>query len=218
MPLPQAVIFDFDGLLVDTEWAIYQSWVRVFDREGHPLPIDIFIQCVGAGYTHWNPGDHLESLTGRTYDWERINASRQEEIHADLAHSGLMPGAVELLDYLHGKQIPLAVASSSSHRWVDSWLDKLGIRKRFNAVVCRDDGYPVKPDPALYLAAARQLGIKPQDCLALEDSQNGATAAKTAGISVFAVPNRMTASSDFAIADQRLDSLCDAIPLLREME
>lgn len=218
MPLPQAVIFDFDGLLVDTEWAIYQSWVRVFDREGHPLPLEIFVQCVGAGYTHWNPGDHLETLTGQTYDWDGINAARQEEIHADLAHSGLMPGALELLDYLQCQGIPLAVASSSSHRWVDSWLDKLGIRDRFRTVVCRDDGYPVKPDPSLYRAAAAQLGTDPRECLALEDSQNGATAAKTAGMRVFAVPNRMTFASDFGIADRRLESLCDALPLFKAME
>ncbi len=137
---PQAVVFVFDVLLVDTEWAIYESWFRVFDPEGHPLPLDVFIQCVGSGYSHWNPGDHLETLTGKSYDWDHINAGRQEEIHTALTHHGLLPGACELLEYLRARQIPLAVASSSSHRWVDSWLEKLDIRCFFNTEVCRDDG------------------------------------------------------------------------------
>lgn len=86
-----AVIFDFDGLLVDTEYAIYASWLRVFDSCGHPLPLDLFNQCLGSGYTHWNPGDHLEKLTGRTFDWDEINALRQKEIVRDLEHAGLLP-------------------------------------------------------------------------------------------------------------------------------
>ena len=92
-----AVIFDFDGLLVDTEYAIYSSWERVFASCGHPLPLDLFNQCLGSGYTHWNPGEHLEKLTGRTFDWETVNSRRQEEIVRDLEHAGLLPGAGELI-------------------------------------------------------------------------------------------------------------------------
>lgn len=101
-----AVIFDFDGLLVDTEYAIYASWLRVFDSCGHPLPLDLFNQCLGSGYTHWNPGDHLEKLTGRTFDWDEINALRQKEIVRDLEHAGLLPGAGELIRSLAEKEFP----------------------------------------------------------------------------------------------------------------
>ena len=76
----RAVIFDFDGLLVDTEYAIYSSWERVFASCGHALPLDLFNQCLGSGYTHWNPGEHLEQLTGRTFDWEAVNGRRQERL------------------------------------------------------------------------------------------------------------------------------------------
>ncbi len=72
-PPPQAIIFDFDGLLVDTEWAIYQSWARVYEREGHDLPLDLFNSCLGSGYTHWNPGEHLEKLTRKTNDRPSID-------------------------------------------------------------------------------------------------------------------------------------------------
>ena len=122
----RAVIFDFDGLLVDTEYAIYSSWERVFASCGHALPLDLFNQCLGSGYTHWNPGEHLEQLTGRTFDWEAVNGRRQEEIVRDLEHAGLLPGACELIRSLAEAGTPMGVASSSSHRSVTSsclsWL------------------------------------------------------------------------------------------------
>lgn len=203
----RAVIFDFDGLLVDTEYAIYASWLRVFDSQGHPLPLDLFNQCLGSGYTHWNPGDHLEQLTGRTFNWDDINARRQEEIVRDLEHAGLLPGAQELIRRLADAGTPMGVASSSSHRWVDGWLDKLGIMPLFKTVVCRDDNLPVKPDPALFLKAAENLGISPSACLVLEDSQNGTTAAFRAGMPVIAIPNRVTEQADFSLASSRISSL-----------
>ena len=76
-----------------------------FDSCGHPLPLDLFNQCLGSGYTHWNPGDHLEKLTGRTFDWDEINALRQKEIVRDLEHAGLLPGAGELIRSLAEKGI-----------------------------------------------------------------------------------------------------------------
>ncbi len=215
---PKAVLFDFDGVLVDTEWAIYKSWERVFSAHGHKLPLDCFNQCLGSGYTHWNPADHLESLTGKTYDWDTINAERQERIHADLAQAGLMTGAMEILDYCRDQKLPLAVASSSSHRWVDDWLEKLDIRNRFVSVLCRDDGYPVKPDPALYLATACRLELAPADCLVIEDSENGTTAAHRAGIPVISVPNRITECASFELATCRVASLHEALELLKQAQ
>lgn len=85
----------------------------------------------GSGYTHWNPGEHLEKLTGRTFDWETVNSRRQEEIVRDLEHAGLLPGAGELIRNLGEAGTPMGVASSSSHRWVDGWLNRLGIMPIF---------------------------------------------------------------------------------------
>lgn len=116
---------------MDTEYAIYSSWERVFASCGHPLPLDLFNQCLGSGYTHWNPGEHLEKLTGRTFDWETVNSRRQEEIVRDLEHAGLLPGAGELIRNLGEAGTPMGVASSSSHRWVDGWLNRLGIMPYF---------------------------------------------------------------------------------------
>ncbi|MEF2891213.1 MAG: HAD-IA family hydrolase, partial [Akkermansia sp.] len=154
-----------------------------------------------------NPGDHLEKLTGRTFDWDEINALRQKEIVRDLEHAGLLPGAGELIRSLAEKGIPMAVASSSSHRWVDGWLNKLDIMPYFKTVVCRDDNLPVKPDPALFLRAAENLEIQPSQCLVLEDSQNGTTAAFRAGMPVISIPNRVTVQADFSHASVKIGSL-----------
>ena len=196
----KGIIFDFDGVLVDTEWAIYRSWVQLFEREGQTIDIETYSPCLGAGYSHWNPADYLESLTGKKYNWELETPARQAVLEADLEQMGLMPGAEELLNWCKGHHIPMAVASSSSRRWVAGWLEKLGIMGDFKGVFTRTDGYPVKPDPALFLAARACLDVPPEHCIIVEDSENGTISAKRAGISCVAIPNRMTRLSDFSAA------------------
>ncbi len=207
MKRPCGIIFDFDGVLVDTEWAIYQSWVQLYAREGQEISIATYSPCLGAGYSHWNPAEHLEKLTGKKYDWEVETPARQAVLEADLARSGLMDGAAELLDWCDEQGIKLTVASSSSRRWVQGWLEHLGIYHRFAGVFTRTDGYAVKPNPALFLAAQECLGLPKEECLIVEDSENGTISAQNAGIPCVAIPNRMTESSDFSRAQFRLPSL-----------
>jgi len=206
---PKAVFFDFDGLIVDTEWSIYSSWLKVYHAYGHDLPLGTYNQCLGSGYSHWDPGKHLEGLINETLDWQTIHLQRQNEIDADLSHAGALPGVESLINHFRSLNIPLAVASSSSHRWVDYWLKKLGLFEHFSCVVCRDDGYAVKPDPALYLAAIARLQVEPSQCLAFEDSANGSLAALRAGLNVFAVPNRVTRHAEFDPAVRILGSMED---------
>ena len=215
MRLPKGIIFDFDGVLVDTEWAIYQSWVHLYAREGQEISIATYAPCLGAGYSHWDPAAHLEKLTGKKYDWEKETPARQAMLEADLERSGLMDGALELLDWCAGQGIGLAVASSSSRRWVQGWLEKLGIYDRFAGVFTRTDGYPVKPSPALFEAAQQCLGLEKADCLIIEDSENGTIAAQNAAIPCVAIPNRMTESSDFSRASYRCASLRALLNALR---
>lgn len=207
MRCPRGIIFDFDGVLVDTEWAIYQSWVQLYAREGQQISIATYSPCLGAGYSHWNPADHLEKLTGKKYDWEVETPARQAVLEADLARAGLMDGALELLDWCAEQGIGLTVASSSSRRWVQGWLERLGIYERFDGVFTRTDGYAVKPDPALFLAACNCLNLPKEDCLIVEDTENGTISARNAGIPCVAVPNRMTESCDLSRAQYRVASL-----------
>lgn len=217
MRRPKGIIFDFDGVLVDTEWAIYQSWVKLYAREGQEITIETYAPCLGAGYSHWDPASHLESLTGKKYNWEKETPARQAVLEADLARSGLMEGAAELLDWCAEQGVGITVASSSSRRWVQGWLERLSIYNRFAGVFTRTDGYPVKPNPALFEAAQQCLGLQKNECLIIEDSENGTIAAQNAGIPCVAIPNRMTAHSDFSRAAYRSTSLRSLLSTLRSL-
>lgn len=212
----RALLFDFDGVLVDTEWAIYSAWRRTFEAHGHPLPLEIYTRCIGSDFATWSPKAHLEDLTGNAFDWHDLDARRQREIMADLETATPMAGLEQMLQALEGLQLPCAVVSSSSHHWVDGWLAKLGLGANFRTTVCRGDAPRIKPAPDLYLEAARRLGLEPADCLVIEDSLNGVLSAKAAGMNVWAVPNRVTAGLDFSPADRVMGSLEECADALSE--
>ena len=90
----RAVLLDFDGVIVDTEWAIYQSWQRTFADHGHPLPLEVYNQCSGSDFATWSPKTHLEELTGNSFDWHQIDGVRRTAITADLEGAGPIPGVV----------------------------------------------------------------------------------------------------------------------------
>jgi HAD superfamily hydrolase (TIGR01509 family) len=204
-----AVLFDFDGVLVDTEWAIYQAWLRTFQNHDHDLPLEVYTQCIGSDFATWSPKTHLEDLTGASFDWHDLDAMRQAEIMAELRDAGPMAGVVNLLENLNAQMIPCAVVSSSSHSWVDGWLEKLKLTRHFQTVVCRGDAPRIKPAPDLYLEAAKRLALAPADCLVIEDSFNGIKSATAAGMTAWAVPNRVTANLDFSAAARTLGSLAE---------
>lgn len=204
-----AVLFDFDGVLVDTEWAIYEAWLRTFRGHGHELPLEIYTRCIGSDFDTWSPKTHLEDLTGSSFDWHQLDDDRQIEIRRDLEQAGPMPGVVALLASLKSQGTRIGVVSSSSHQWVDGWLERLRLSSHFETVVCRGDAPRIKPAPDLWLEALRRLNLPASEVLVFEDSLNGVKSAKEAGLTVIAVPNRTTAGLDFSIADRVLPSLED---------
>ena len=177
-----AVLFDFDGILVDTEWAIYQAWLKTFRGHGQDLPLSLYTRCIGSDFDAWSPKIHLEDLTKLGFDWVKMDAQRQIEIRAALEMAGPIEGVMELLAEIRNHNIPAAVVSSSSHFWVDGWLDKLGMRDFFSEIVCKGDAARIKPAPDLYLEAAGRLGVQAEECLVIEDSLNGLISAKAASI------------------------------------
>jgi len=207
-----AVLLDFDGVVVDTEWAIYEAWRRTFEGHGHPLPLALYNRCIGSDFDTWSPKTHLEDLTGESFDWHQIDADRQVEIRASLEGAGPISGVPEALEHWRAVGLPMAVVSSSSHGWVDGWLERLDLARYFRTTVCRGDAPRIKPAPDLYLEAARRLGVEPAECLVVEDSLNGLRSAKAAGMAVWAVPNRVTECLDFSEADRILDSLSPSDP------
>ena len=196
-----AVLFDFDGILVDTEWAIYQAWLRTFRAHGQDLPLSLYTRCIGSDFDAWSPKAHLEDLTQLGFDWVKMDEERQVEIRAELSEEGPIKGVVDLLGAISESGVPQAVVSSSSHFWVDGWLERLGLRGFFSDVICKGDAPRIKPAPDLYLAAAERLGVEPERCLVIEDSLNGLISAKAAGMKAWIVPNRVTSGLDFSEAD-----------------
>jgi putative hydrolase of the HAD superfamily len=205
----KAVLFDFDGVILDSEWPIYQTWLKLFQREGHDLPPEVYVKCIGSDFDTWSPEIHLENLTGKKFDWETENAERQVEILRALKNPVAMPGAAELAYSLQEKST--AVVSSSSHSWVDGWLKKLELMHCFNTIVCRGDAPKIKPAPDLYIEAAQRLEINPSDCIVIEDSLNGMLSAHSAGMQVIAIPNRLTSVLDFSAADWSVNALSDLV-------
>ena len=206
-PPPRAVLFDFDGIILDTEWPIYESYVTLYREHGHELSLETYVQCIGSDFQSWSPETHLESLTGRSFDWPTINQERNAWIRDQLAtHYTPFPGIEAALAVITRMAKRRAVVSSSSHPWVDGWLDHHGLAGHFEKTICRGDAPRIKPAPDLFLEAARQLEVEPAECLVIEDSFNGMRAAHDAGMTVWAIPNRITEVSDFSAAARVLRS------------
>lgn len=204
----EAVIFDFDGLIADTESAVYEVWREFYEAQGEELEISDWVRCVGSDWGKYNPGGELERRTGKSYDWEVERAAMKAKEAIIVENLRPFPGVETLLEEVANAGLGCAVGSSSPHAWVDPWLDKFGIRKYFQEVVCLEDGGgKAKPDPAIFNEAVKRLNVAPEKVLVLEDSLNGLRAAQAAGIPCVVVPNRITAGLDFEGAKQRLETL-----------
>lgn len=207
----RAIIFDFDGLIFDSETPDYISWQETYAHYGVELPLDVWNQHIGA--VTFNPYLYLAELVGRPLDGEAVRARRKARDNELIAAQTILPGVESYLNEARHLGLKIGLASSSDHGWVDAHLQRLGLFERFEAICCRDDvGDIGKPDPAVYRAAIAALQIEPNEGLALEDSPHGVTAAKGAGLWCTAVPNQMTRSLNFDHADHVLPSLT-AMPL-----
>jgi HAD superfamily hydrolase (TIGR01509 family) len=202
------LVFDFDGLILDTEAPVYDAWREIYDEHGAELAFDKWAECIGTADA-FDPCQDLQALLGRALDAAALEARHRARTDALIAAQAVLPGVREYLTEAARLGLALAVASSSSRRWVEGHLTRLGLRDCFHAIRCADDVPRVKPDPALYLAAVEALGGRPEDALALEDSPNGILAAKRAGLTCVAVPNPLTARLDLSLADLRLASLAE---------
>ncbi len=204
-----AILFDFDGVILDTEWSIYESIRDVFVDHGHDLPLEEYVQCIGSDFNTWSPETHLEKLTGKSFDWKAISITRNKWIREEIAKLDAMPGVRESLDHFRSRETPSVVVSSSTNDWVSGWLEKLGLLSYFDHIVTREDAPRIKPAPDLYLEAVTRLDLPAQKCLVIEDSLNGMMSAQEAGCPVVAIPNRITSCIDFSGAEYQYPSLVE---------
>ncbi len=205
----RALIFDFDGLILDTEVPIYEAWRDVYADHGHKLTIEKWSICVGSGENVLDPCTDLSNLTGSAVDCRALRARTREMVDQILASSRPMPGVVELIEAARARGVLLAIASSSPAAWVKGHVARLGIEDRFDCIRTSDDVERTKPAPDLFLAALACLGVDPSESLVLEDSPNGIRAAAAAGIPCIAVPNRITGGLDLSGASRILNSLTE---------
>lgn len=210
----QALIFDFDGTILDTELTEFQAWQEAYKQHGAELTIEVWLPLIGTNDYPFDPVAHIESLSGETLERSQIEAWVSEykrELNEALEP---LPG---VLDYLHGAKeqgLRLAVASSSNRAWVEGHLERLGLLELFEVVRTREWVERTKPDPALFLRAAEGLGLEPGQTIVLEDSLNGVKAGKAAGAFTVAIPNSLTRHLDLSHADLILSSLSE-MPLER---
>jgi putative hydrolase of the HAD superfamily len=203
----KAVIFDFDGLLLDTEWAAFSAWNHIYGEYGHELQLEKWVLCVGSGYHLFDPVKELEALSGLTLDAKELLA-RKEKIKKDACSVlPLMVGAKELMYKAKKAGFKIGLASSSFRSVIQAHLSRLEIDSYFDVTVTGDEVARIKPHPDLYEKCATLLGVRPINCLVFEDSLNGVRAAKNAGMRCIAVPNRVTRGLDFSIADRVIDGL-----------
>jgi HAD superfamily hydrolase (TIGR01509 family) len=196
----QSLIFDFDGLIVDTEKPGFDSWNEIYADFGQKLTLDDWRKATGyvGGF---DPGLHLEALLGRTLDWQNL-APRREARNWELTlKQGVLPGIRDLMLSAVNAGIRVGVASNSGFGWVNDGLERLGLRGFVGAVVTRDMVMNPKPAPDVYLKAAETLQVSPAYSVALEDSEPGCHAAKAAGMRAIAVPNQFSERQDLSVAD-----------------
>jgi len=209
----EALVFDFDGLILETEQLDFQVWKELYKSYNVELSLNDFSRCIGAGRDHFfNPHSDLETKLGHPVNWDEENPKRSKRVYELVLQQPVLPGVKTYLEDAKKLGIRVGLASSSPHDWVDGHLTRLGLIEYFETIKCADDVQETKPDPSLYLEALRVLNTQPQKAIALEDSQNGVTAAKNAGMLCVAVPTAVTRHMNLAHADYCLNSLAE-LPL-----
>jgi HAD superfamily hydrolase (TIGR01509 family) len=205
----RAIIFDFDGLVLETEGPSYQSWEEVYQGFGQPLPFSAWSAIIGTTQGVFDPLLQLQKLVGEGVDWESVEAERQKKESALIESKPVLPGVEAYLSTARKLGLKTGLASSSSCQWVMGHLTRLGLLDYFDCIRASDDVGHVKPDPELYLAVLTGLEIRAEEAIAFEDSPNGIRSAKQAGLYCVAVPNSLTNQLDLSEADLQLNSLAD---------
>jgi HAD superfamily hydrolase (TIGR01509 family) len=208
----RALLFDFDGLLVDTESPSFAAWADVYREHGHELTLETWSAAIGT-LDGFDPFADLEGRLGEPIDREQVNARRREIEFAASDLEELRDGVAEYLAEAERLGLARAIVSSSSEEWIQRHLERLDLVEGWSCIVAANGNAAIsKPRPTLYLAALDRLGVTGDDAIAFEDSPNGITAARAAAVYCVAVPNPTTATLDVTHADLVLRSL-EEVPL-----
>ena len=208
----QALIFDFDGLILDTETPEFVCWQNIYREHGFDFPNDRWGSIIGgAGLSSFDAAEHLSQLSQGRLDSAALRARNHLESHQIIMGQGPLPGVVDYLRDAKRLGLKLAIASSSPHAWVDDHAKRIGVHEYFDQVIAADDvGLGrTKPNPDLFLTALSRLKVQKEAAIVFEDSPNGVKAANRAGIYVVAVPNSVTSMLSLNGANLILSSLTE---------
>jgi HAD superfamily hydrolase (TIGR01509 family) len=210
----KALIFDFDGIIIDSESPELQVWQEVFAEHGRELGLELWADLVGRPRSHFDLYSYFHKHVNPAADIDALRLKRRARVIALTEAQPVLPGVLEYLQEASGNGMKLGLASSSSGSHVRGHLARLELLDYFHTTKCFEDTETHKPEPGPYRAVLDELGVAADEAVAFEDSPNGVTAAKAAGIFCVAVPNPVTRRLSLDHADHRMESLA-AEPLQR---
>ncbi|GGB66598.1 HAD family hydrolase [Fictibacillus barbaricus] len=215
----KALVFDFDGTILDTETQHYHAFQELYREHGSDLPLEVWGECIGT-HSDFNPYEYLEKQIKKKLDHEELRAKKTERVLALISEQKPLPGIEDYLKAAKDLGLKVGLASSSSRKWVEEHLNRIGFLHHFEIIKTADDVENVKPDPALYLEAVKALGVKPHEAIAFEDSVNGSAAAKKAGLYCVAIPNPVTKHMKFNDVDHQMETMAELelAALIRQAE
>ncbi|ACB74857.1 HAD family hydrolase [Opitutus terrae] len=201
----QALVFDFDGLIIDTETPLIDAYAAVHTRHGVPFDRAVFIRSVGHAEYAFDPWHGFSPHADRA----ALELERRTVKSDLLARQPVLPGAAELITAARSRNLRIGLASNSEHAWVEPHLRRIGLLPHFDFLACREDAASPKPEPDLYRLVLNRFGLRGDEAIAFEDSATGVLAAKRANLWAVAVPGPSTAHHDFSPADLRATSLAE---------
>lgn len=213
----KAVIFDMDGVLIHTEEYLIRYWCQAAQEAGYPFTREhgLLLRSLAGEYAE----PLLKEIFGEKFDYQKVRNRRKALMQAHLEKYGVekKPGVEELLDYLHQAGIQTAVATATDRSRASAYLQEIGIYDRFDRIICATEVPHGKPQPDVYLYACKELGLAPEECIAVEDAPNGILAAYRAGVPVIMVPDQSEPDTELEkLLFDRAESLLDLKEKLKQ--
>ncbi len=206
----RAFLFDFDGVILDTENLSIQIYERMYRKYGLAFSPDKLLKFIGTD-GNFQPIKDIEKVDPNVTPQE-LRAYYVSQSAEGVKKLKLMPGVQSLLDYARQNQIRVGIASSSPRKWLDEAAASKNILSQFDIIITADQVQHVKPDPEIFITAMNALKVKPEESIIFEDSQNGLKAAKTAGAFCVTIDGPYKEFFDYSASDLHLTSLAEISP------